>query len=264
MAKIVTTGGNDVTDGIVVSSAIASWAIQMDSQRTRKEAAKMLARTMEDAFFLDLHATARRSPQAFHHLYEWGFVGVPDAVLLKGRITPSQNPELRLEFQPSKTPVPRDNDPEGASGDDHIFILKAEIMEYNLPVTIKPKNKKFLYFASPTTGMGIFAKSVTVNSPGGEATTMQLNEFWESFWDTAEVEHIPAIANQEETWVTRKFNKRINSMARSTALKGSSTKTINLGAGAIMAAKRRGTGIGESEHEAYIRRLQARGRGIVE
>jgi hypothetical protein len=119
---------------------------------------------------------------SFHHMYEWRKVGVTAARLFEiSRGTANRGKTeipLILTFRPSKTLVPL-TEAQTTPGKTnktvkrkHKFIAKAYIMEYGIPVKIKPKGSKKLAF-EPGKGEGwlIFTrKTVKIKNPGGAAT----------------------------------------------------------------------------------------------
>lgn len=102
---------------------------------------------------------ARVSPQVLHHVYEWNRTGSPEARLfdleysiVNGGIS------INSTFRQSIAIKAGSNVP---------FYDKARVMEYGMPVTIKPKRAKALAFES--NGEQVFTKNpVTVSNPGGD------------------------------------------------------------------------------------------------
>ena len=106
--------------------------------------------------FID--SNARVNPQMLHHVYEWTMVGSPDARLYDISYTASN---LGLSFRSSFSQSTSIKD-----GSRTPFYDKARIMEYGIPVTIRPKVAQVLAFDD--SGETIFTRGpVQVMNPGG-------------------------------------------------------------------------------------------------
>jgi len=106
--------------------------------------------------FID--SNARVNPQMLHHVYEWTMVGSPDARLYDISYTTSN---LGLSFRSSFSQSTSIKD-----GSRTPFYDKARIMEYGIPVTIRPKVAQVLAFDD--NGETIFTRGpVQVMNPGG-------------------------------------------------------------------------------------------------
>ncbi len=106
--------------------------------------------------FID--SNARVNPQMLHHVYEWTMVGSPDARLYDISYTASN---LGLSFRSSFSQSTSIKD-----GSRTPFYDKARIMEYGIPVTIRPKVAQVLAFDD--NGETIFTRGpVQVMNPGG-------------------------------------------------------------------------------------------------
>lgn len=129
-----------------------------------------------------MDAVARVQPDNFWHVYESNGIGSPGLRLwdhtLSGR---GRNRVANVNFKASRVPVPVDEALTRA-GDNvktveeglHVFVWKAPIVEYRLPVTITPKRGQYLVFA-----IGediIFSRgpihTVPGNTVGGSFTAM--------------------------------------------------------------------------------------------
>ena len=141
--------------------------------------------TMAERFDAYMSVVAPAAPNQFHHVYEWGRIGVPQAQLWKNKLRGrGADRYASFEFRASVVPVPL---PQGAKkpyNRKHRFIYKAMIMEYNMAVTIKPKRAKML--ACPVDDRVIFTKGpVVVENPGGPSTTGAFTAAWTSWWTGA-------------------------------------------------------------------------------
>ena len=108
--------------------------------------------------FID--SNARVNPDMLHHIYEWNQTGSPNARLYDISYTTSN---LGLSFRSSfsqSTSI--------KNGSRTPFYDKARIMEYGIPVTIRPKAAEVLAFDQ--NGETVFTKGpVQVLNPGGNA-----------------------------------------------------------------------------------------------
>jgi hypothetical protein len=140
---------------------------------------------MSERFDAYMSVIAPSAPKQFHHVYDWGRIGVPQAQLwrnvLRGR---GAERYASFEFRASVLPVPFPEGDKKPFKRKHRFIYKAMIMEYNMGVTIKPKRAKMLAF--PVDDKIIFTKGpVFVKSPGGPSTTGAFTAAWTSWWTGA-------------------------------------------------------------------------------
>lgn len=103
-------------------------------------------------------SNARVNPELLQHMYEWYRVGSPDARLFDFDYTISN---LGLSFKSSfrqSTTV--------KNGSTVPFYDKARIMEYGIPVTIRPKRSQVLVFEDD--GKTVFTKRpISIDNPGG-------------------------------------------------------------------------------------------------
>lgn len=108
--------------------------------------------------FID--SNARVNPSMLQHMYEWYRAGSPDARLFDLDYTISN---LGLSFRSSfrqSTSV--------KNGSNVPFYDKARIMEYGIPVTIRPVKSKVLAFTD--NGEEVFTRNpVRIENPGGDA-----------------------------------------------------------------------------------------------
>ena len=109
-------------------------------------------------FYMD--NLARRDSASFHHVYENDKVGSANARLFYYTIVAnSSNPSIQYTFKDATVPE--------RSG--QVFKKRAFVMEAGNPVTIKPRNGKFLVF--DVDGEKVFAKKSYVPNPGGNAVS---------------------------------------------------------------------------------------------
>lgn len=106
-------------------------------------------------------SVARVNPEILHHVYEWGATGSPEARLFDIDYTVTgAGISMNSTFRQSMSIKNGSNVP---------FYDKARIMEYGIPVTIKPKQASVLAFEQD--GETVFtSKPVTVRNPGGDLT----------------------------------------------------------------------------------------------
>jgi hypothetical protein len=130
------------------------------------------------------------APNQFHHVYDWGHIGVPQYQLWKNVLRGRGNDRYAsFEFRASVLPVPFPEGDKKPFTRKHRFIYKAMIMEYNIGVTIRPKQAKMLAF--PVGDRIIFTKGpVFVQNPGGMGTTGAFTAAWTSWWTGAGAEQV--------------------------------------------------------------------------
>jgi hypothetical protein len=118
-----------------------------------------------------IDSSARVNPAELQHVYEWYATGGPQARLfdidyvVKGL-------SMNATLTQSSTVK---------SGSTVPFYNKAKIMEYGIPVTIKPKNSNVLAFDQ--NGETIFTKApIHVTHPGGSAAQGGFEEAFKQFF----------------------------------------------------------------------------------
>jgi hypothetical protein len=123
--------------------------------------------------FID--SNARVNPQMLHHIYEWNQIGNPDARLYNISYTTSN---LGLSFKSSFS-----QSISIKNGSKVPFYDKARIMEYGIPVTIKPKKGKVLAFDQ--NGETIFTTNpVEVQDPGGTEVQGGFEKIFDTFFNS--------------------------------------------------------------------------------
>jgi hypothetical protein len=122
--------------------------------------------------FID--SNARVNPEMLHHVYEWTMTGSPDARLYNISYTASN---LGLSFRSSfsqSTSI--------KNGSRTPFYDKARIMEYGIPVTIRPKVSQVLAFDD--NGETVFTRGpVEVMNPGGTQVEGGFEKVFDMFFN---------------------------------------------------------------------------------
>lgn len=141
-------------------------------------------------------ATTGRTYSPLHHVYEWGQTGDPAGRLWKHVLQGNgANRTASFEFKASNKAVPH---PYHDGGRAHVFHWKAVIMEYSIPVYVKPKEAdKLAWFMN---GQWNFSGGVRIDNPGGE-TTGQFTNAWTSWWNSVapqEFEQVVAKTVEED------------------------------------------------------------------
>jgi len=99
---------------------------------------------------------AMRGASSLSHMYEWGRVGDPTARLWKDTLKGNgAKKQAGFEFLRSKSLVPVAPKLQDVGVQQrHIFVWKAPIMEYGLPVSISPKMAKVLVYLANGSARG--------------------------------------------------------------------------------------------------------------
>lgn len=120
----------------------------------------------------------------FHHVYEWGEVGNPDARLwrdvLVGR---GANRLATWTWRASKKVVPVD--PEAADKGVkavHIFTWKAPVMEYSTDIHIHASEKGLAFFTENSEVLGYTKADIIVRNPGGPAVKGSFTAAYAEWW----------------------------------------------------------------------------------
>lgn len=130
-----------------------------------------------------LDGKARAMPRQYHHVYEWNMLGKEAGRLWKltKRNSGKNTMDIKYQFIQSKRvapidPILRTPGPTGkVVKKSSVFKNKAFVMEENLPVTMRPKNGKWLaipnrFVFSPGKNIMFSRGPVTVRNPGGNDT----------------------------------------------------------------------------------------------
>lgn len=114
---------------------------------------------LDEAFTLHMAAVAPGQKSRFHHVYEWNMIGVPKAKLWDTVLTGKGNARsISFNWRASKTAVPLPDPPlkPGPKGQQlrggHVFVWKAPMMEYSMPVSISPIMSEKLAFLAKEIG----------------------------------------------------------------------------------------------------------------
>jgi hypothetical protein len=122
--------------------------------------------------FID--SNARVNPEMLHHVYEWTMTGSPDARLYDISYTTSN---LGLSFRSSFSQSTSIKE-----GSRTPFYDKARIMEYGIPVTIRPKVAQVLAFDD--NGETIFTRGpIEIMNPGGTEVEGGFEKVFEMFFN---------------------------------------------------------------------------------
>jgi hypothetical protein len=122
--------------------------------------------------FID--SNARVNPDMLHHVYEWTMTGSPDARLYDISYTTSN---LGLSFRSSFSQSTSIKE-----GSRTPFYDKARIMEYGIPVTIRPKVSQVLAFDD--NGETVFTRSpIEIMNPGGTEVEGGFEKVFDMFFN---------------------------------------------------------------------------------
>jgi hypothetical protein len=193
--------GEKMTAALRAYSKMAATSTDSTYMRT---VSTRLRSELSTTFGAYVDAKARARPKTFHHVYEWGEVGSPSARLFKvtGQSHGSSGFTLSYQLLPSSSPVP---------GGDHVFRMKASIMEDQVTVVIRPVNARVLRF--DVNGRTVFTPGpVTVATPGGRAVANSLGSTFSNYFNAASINKNPVYTNIMQSAKTT-INKRIERAA---------------------------------------------------
>ena len=196
----------------------------LTTQRNMTEIAKVVFTVTGHRFVKSLDNEARMNPKKYHHIYEWGRAGSPDArlfVIQRGSVL-GGNLAINTKFLPSRKPVPI---PSGAQSQGsngrrvtrrNIFREKAKIMESGASVNYTAK--RVLAFLGRD-GMVFLPKGyqVHINNPGGKATTNAFKEFMIRWYSV----------NADKVMISSGFYSRLaQDVARTLNMKGTGPNEV--------------------------------------
>ena len=189
---------------------------------------------------------AQANRPKYQHVYDWGKTGMPKFQLwehtLKGH---GGAREASWNWKPSVLPIPtpmqrrrNPNDPMSnvpmkvvkRLSKPYFFTWKAQVMEYDIPVTIKPRRQGHKLFiptfdSTRTRRPYIFADKAEVRHPGGDQTTGAFTAAWVHYWSTMAPQ---SFAEQVETTVEKKLGRGEREMAAAAKSQRSRTKSVGL------------------------------------
>ena len=218
---------------------------------------------LANRFNMDMDIAAASMPDKFHHVYEWGMLS--EGRLWKHKLKGHGGNRLAAwDWKASKVPIPspqerasNTKDPMSLVPDKkvkrfsdrkHVFIWKAPVMEYNIPVTIKPVYAKRLVFPvwDPKDPLRS-ASSVTIANPGGVSTNGAFTSYWASWWSTV-------APNVMESTINQEIEQGIEQATMAAIAKGSRKATVGLSTMSYEAAMKQG----DKWAEANLKKFAAR------
>jgi hypothetical protein len=150
----------DTSEVTILTSAMEGLQARMTTDRHLGAVTRAAFETLNDKFNQDTHTAAQGNPLSLHHVYEWDHIGIPGFQLWKTKLNGRGGERtVTWDWRASKTTVPTTTNPDGTprfrqqKGFDesrlrrvHVFVWKAPMMEYGTPVTVRPKNTRYLVF----------------------------------------------------------------------------------------------------------------------
>lgn len=160
----------------------ASLDYLVNSSLTQKTVKSRIFNQINKDFSFYVDAQARSHTSRLHHVYEWKRAGDPSGRLWSLDMTPSTgyNMSLSYSFKQSRSTVPNTR-----SLKKYVFKEKARIMEYRIPVVIKPKAASVrLAFEGRNGNLVVLPKgqSVRVKNPGGNNVYAGFGRTYERFF----------------------------------------------------------------------------------
>ncbi len=184
--------GVDTAEASALAGFLSTLSLEIKTTRHIGPVLKMTHAIMSEEFTDYMATMAPAQASRFHHVYEWGMIGIPQAKLWNDKLVGNGNNRIAtFQWRASKKTVPvRDDFKAVGVKQIHVFVWKAPVMEYGDAVTIAPKRGKFLaYFTGPTTPEGKYEMKVTdnpirVQNPGG-ATRGAFTREYVAWWGGA-------------------------------------------------------------------------------
>lgn len=122
-----------------------------------------------------IDSKARQDSSKYHHVYEFDQIGKKNARLFKGSVSSEmESAIISYKFTMSKTP----------NKFGYLFSNKAQVMEDNNPIIVKPKKEKYLKYAL-SDGSFVTTSQSVIEHPGGEEVK---NSFQNTFYNFIETQ----------------------------------------------------------------------------
>lgn len=154
----------------------------VNSERAKQNVKTRVFNQIYKDFGVYTDAQARAFTSRLHHVYEWRNPGDSSARLWKLTMQSGNGYDMNIgyAFKQSKTQVPNTR-----SLKKYVFKEKARIMEYRIPVTIKPRAASIRLAFETKDGRFIVlpkGQSVRVKNPGGNNVYSGFGRTYEKFF----------------------------------------------------------------------------------
>lgn len=154
----------------------------VNSERAKQNVKTRVYNQLNKDFGVYVDSQARSFTSRLHHVYEWRRPGDSSARLWKLTMKSSNGYDMSFgyTFKQSRSEVPNTR-----SLKKYVFKEKARIMEYRIPVTIKPRAASIrLAFETKDGNFVVLPKgqSVRVNNPGGNNVYSGFGRTYEKFF----------------------------------------------------------------------------------
>lgn len=155
----------------------------VNSERTKSGVRQRIFGQLNKDFGNYVDMQARSYTSRLHHVYEWKRPGDPSARLWKLNATYGEGYSMNISygFKQSRVSVPNDN----SSLKKYVFKEKARIMEFRIPVTIRPRTSRGrLAFRNQEGRLVVMpqGRSVNVRMPGGRNAFQGFSRTHERFF----------------------------------------------------------------------------------
>lgn len=156
----------------------------VNSERAKQNVKTRIFNQIHRDFGVYTDAQARAFTSRLHHVYEWRNAGDSSARLWRLTMKPGSGYDMNIgyEFRQSRTEVPNTR-----SLKKYVFKEKARIMEYRIPVTIKPRAASIRLAFETKDGRFIVlpkGQSVRVKNPGGNNVYSGFGRTYEKFFNS--------------------------------------------------------------------------------
>lgn len=210
----------NISEKIIAKAVFDSELVSQISNEQKPRIKMEGLRYLSKYFSAYVDNIARSNHMKYHHLYEPGYTGEQKYRLFQANVSGEKNPTLSFNFIQSRIP--------GESG--YVFYNRAYVMENGIPLTIKPKNSRFLRFQYK--GKYFTKKQVYVAQPGGPQVAGSFVEIFNIF--------MTQIANKalEEYGFFDRIEKGIQKESRIALARISAGKISDMAGDAAKSAKK--------------------------
>jgi hypothetical protein len=178
--------------------------------------------------YIDFHAAA--NPKRLHHVYDWNGVGDPRARLWRLKKVTSKGGTFKVTYAFNQSRRKAPIDPvlkvPGPNGKvvkkTYVFKMKAYVMEYGIPVTVRPKTGRYLAFRAENMprNIGFSAGPRRVNYPGGLPTKFAFARSFSGFFRSGLATKYLKPSLERPVKVMRRAGSKIPVSIRSSTFKG--------------------------------------------
>lgn len=196
-----------------VAAKINGIAMTLNKEDNLSSTIKTAHSVLATGFIFHMSKLAVARPEAYKHVYEWNRNGDHLSRLWRHKLAGrGKNRLATFTFLPSRKTVPVEEELKALGVEQrHVFTWKAPIIEYGLPVNIRPQNSPVLVFFwknRPGSPLIITKRTIRIPQQGTVESRGAFTQAFNSWWTSDEAERMlsrkmsrPIINNITDTFM---------------------------------------------------------------